>query len=221
MCMARTYKWLGGIGYILGLVPYVSFISSIIVAIAWILMGKDTREKIFTVLGVLMLVMFASAIALIAWLFFSLMMTAYTVVPGALEPWRMGAAISQVLSQLWVLITAALVIVGLAIAVFILDIIAHFRAGKIFDSRWFKAAGWMRIILIIALVVSIPLTIFMIISAGPGMFSTIPALPDYGAIVSLLLTILWPMIIVLIVSLLATIFSVIAFFTIPEEASPA
>ncbi len=211
--MARTYKWLGGIGYVLGLVPYVSFISSILVAIAWILMGKDTREKIFTILGVLTLVMFAFAIALVAFaatLFLSFLMAGYAA----------GAAVGQVLSRVWGLIAVALVLVGLAIAVFVLDIVAHFRAGKIFDNRWFKVAGWMRIILIIVAVVAIPLTIFMILSAGPGMFSMMPALPDYGAIMSLLLTVFWPLIIVLIVSLLATIFSIIAFFTIPEEAPP-
>ena len=61
--MSRTYKWLGGIGYILSFVPYVNFVSSILVAIAWILMGKDTREKVFTVLGILMIALFAAGIA--------------------------------------------------------------------------------------------------------------------------------------------------------------
>lgn len=220
--MARTYKWLGGIGYILEFVPYVSFISSILVAIAWILMGRDTREKIFTVLGVLMLVMFISAIAFIIWLFFSFMMVAYMAVPGALAPGGMSAAIGQILSQISSLIIAGLVIAGLAIAVFILDIIAHLRAGKIFDNKWFKIAGWMRVILIIAVVIAIPLTVFMILSAGPNLLSKMLMLPEfsYGAIVPLLLTIFWPLLIVLIFSLLATIFSIIAFFTIPEEEVP-
>jgi len=32
--MARIYKWLGGTGYILNFIPYVNFVSPILVAIA-------------------------------------------------------------------------------------------------------------------------------------------------------------------------------------------
>lgn len=213
--MARAYKWLGGIGYILGLIPYIGIVSPILIAIAWILMGKDTREKIFTAFGALMLVLIASVIVFITWLFLSFMMIAYAAVPGALGLSGMGVDFGQI----WGLIAAGFAIVGLAIAVFILDIIAHLRAGKIFNSRWFKIAGWMRIILIIVLVIAIPLTIFAIISAGTGLLMGMLTLPElsYSAIMSLLLTIFWPLIIVMIVSLLATIFSIISFFTIPEE----
>ena len=45
--MGRTYKWLGGIGYILMLIPYANFIGAILAAIAWIMMGSDTRQGIF------------------------------------------------------------------------------------------------------------------------------------------------------------------------------
>jgi len=130
-------------------------------------------------------------------------------------------AFGQLFARLLGVVVAGLVLVGFAIAVFILDTIAHFRAGKIFDNRWFKIAGWMRIILAIAIVVVIPLAIFMIISAGPGVLSSILFGPPYGAILPLLLTIFWSILIVLVIGLLATIFSIIAFFTIPEEAPPA
>gem|GEM_PF-4114083 len=32
--LARAYRWLGGIGYILEFIPYAGFISSIFVAVA-------------------------------------------------------------------------------------------------------------------------------------------------------------------------------------------
>lgn len=222
--MARAYKWLGGIGYILEFIPYVNLISSILVAVAWILMGRDTRERIFTILGVLMLTTYVLAIILLIWLIMSFLIftTAMAVAPEAvIMPWRMGEAFGRVFAQLLGVIIVGLVLAGLAIASFILDIIAHFRAGKIFDNRWFKIAGWMRIILAIVVVVAIPLMVFMILSAGPGILSSIPFSPSYGAIIPLLLTIFWPIIIILVVSLLATIFSIIAFLTIPEEAPPA
>ena len=224
--MARACKWLGGIGYILGFVPYVSFISSILIAVAWILMGRDLRERIFTILGVLMLTTYVLAIALIIWLILIFLPVTFTgamaVAPDTTTmSWRMGEAFGRFFAQLLGMVVAGLVLVGLAIASFILDIVSHFRAGKIFDNRWFKIAGWMRIILAIAMVIAIPLTVFMILSAGPGMLSSMPSEPFYGAIMPLLLTALWPILIVLVVSLLAIIFSIIAFFTIPEEAPPA
>jgi hypothetical protein len=70
--MARPYRWLGGVGYILGLVPYIGLISLIPIAVAWILMGRDTRERIFTILGILMVITYSLAIAFAAWLVFPL-----------------------------------------------------------------------------------------------------------------------------------------------------
>jgi hypothetical protein len=135
----EPYRWLGGIGYILGLVPYISLVSLILIAVARILIGRDTRERIFTILGILMIMTCSLAIAFAAWLIFPLMR------PLA-APWGMGGAHgipAQLLSI--IVVVAALLLIGLAIASFILDIIAHFRAGRIFNSRWFRAAGWTRI----------------------------------------------------------------------------
>lgn len=212
--MARSYRWLGGVGYILGLVPYTSFISSILVAVAWILMGRDTRERIFTILGILMVITYSFAIAFVAWLVFSL------VWPLA-APWGMGGA-QGIPAQLLGIVVAALLLIGLAIAAFILDIIAHFRAGRAFNSRWFRAAGWTRIILAITLIIAIPLTVLTIISASPKILPAMPSLFEmpYGAFASLL-ALLWPLAIAFIIDLLAIISSIVAFFTIPREAPPA
>jgi len=225
-CMARAYKWLGGIGYILEFIPYAGFISSILIAAAWILMGRDTRERVFTILGVLMLTTYILAIALIIWLILSFLSVAFVgamaITPETMiMPRRMGEVFGKLFAWLLGVVVAGLVLAGLAIAVFILDIVAHFRAGKIFDNKWFKISGWVRIIMAITIMVAIPLTVFMIISAGPSMLPSIPFGPSYGAILPFFLTIFWPILIVLVIGLLATIFSIIAFFTIPEEAPPA
>jgi len=60
----------------------------------------------------------------------------------------------------------------------------------------------MRIILAIAIVVAIPLTVFLISSAGPSMLPSTLFGPPYGAILPLLLTIFWPILIVLVIGLL-------------------
>jgi hypothetical protein len=113
------------------------------------------------------------------------------------------------------IIAVAVVILAIALAVLVLDIIAHFRAARVFDSKWFKLGGWLRIVTIIALVISIPVIAFSVLSMGlQGILGQLaPGAFPFG----LLLSILWPLIIVMILSLLATIFSIIAFFTIPEE----
>ncbi len=208
--MSRTYKWLGGIGYILSFIPYVNFVSSILIAVAWILMGKDTREKVFTVLGILMIALFAAGIALVVTIFTSVFM----MIPmGGIGP--SAELFERIGPLIGTLIAVGGIILGLVIAVFILDIIAHFRAAKIFDNKWFKLGGWLRIGEIIALVIAIPLIIISIPSSGLGGLPSAPGAPGFP--MGILLSILWPLAIFLIVALLATIFSIVAFFTIPEE----
>ncbi|HDD66861.1 MAG TPA: hypothetical protein ENG52_04480 [Nitrososphaeria archaeon] len=208
--MSPTYKWLGGIGYILSFIPYVNFVSSILIAVAWILMGKDTREKVFTVLGILMIALFAAGIALVVTIFTSVFM----MIPmGGMGP--SAEFFERIGPLVGTLIAVGGIILGLVIAVFILDIIAHFRAAKIFDNKWFKLGGWLRIGEIIALVIAIPLIIISIPSSGLGGLPSAPGAPGFP--MEILLSILWPLAIFLIVALLATIFSIVAFFTIPEE----
>jgi len=117
---------------------------------------------------------------------------------------------------LGILITVGVVFLIIALVAVILDILAHFKAAGIFDSKWFKLGGWFRIGAIIAIVIAIPLTIVSALSMGlQGILGQMaPGAFPFG----LLFSILWPLIIVFVVSLLATIFSIIAFFTIPEEA---
>jgi len=209
--MARPYRWLGGIGYILELVPYIGLISPILVAAAWILMGRDTGERVFTILGILIIMTCSLAIAFAAWLALPLI--------WPLAPWGMGGAHGIPAQLLGIIVVVViLLLAGLATASFILDIIAHFRAGRIFNSRWFRAAGWARIIL--ALTAVIAFMAFVTISAAPGPPPVTPLLEPYAAFAPLL-ALFWPLAIALMIGLIAIIFSIVAFFTIPGEATPA
>ena len=213
--MARTYKWLGGIGYILTFIPYVNFVSFILIAVAWIMMGRDTREKMFTALGILMIVLFAAAISAVIiafsflWTIMPMTMPGFPMQPGGeMGPMRLG-------SFIWGILIAMVILLALGIATAIIDIIAHFRAGTIFDNKWFRIGGWLRIAVIASLAIAIPLIIISLASAGIlGALGTVrPEVMPFH----ILLSFLWPIAIVAILSLLATIFSIIAFFTIPEE----
>jgi len=208
--MSRTYKWLGGIGYILSFIPYVNAISLILVAVAWIMMGRDTREKVFTALGILLIILFAASIIIVLAIFASI----FALIPvGMMAP--RAAPFTGLGALLGTMIAVAVVVLAIALAVLFLDVIAHFRAARIFNSRWFKLGGWLRVATIIALVISIPVIAFSVLSLGlQGILGQLtPGALSFG----LLPSILWPLMIVMILSLLATIFSIIAFFTIPEE----
>lgn len=209
--MARPYKWVGGIGYILSFIPYVNIISSIVIAVSWILLGRDTREKIFTATGILMIITFASGIGILI----SIFMMLPTLISGSMfgEP---PHGLFRNLGQLMTLMTMLLVLAIIAIVTIILEIVSHFRAGKIFGNTWFKLAGWFRIITIITALISIPL---IIIYAAANLAALATTILGPAALTSLL-SLLWPIIVIAILGLLSTIFSIVAFFTIPENETP-
>ena len=215
--MGRAYKWLGGIGYILTLIPYVNFVALILIGIAWIMMGRDTKQTLFTVTGILMIIAFALSIATVG-----IMFTAIPgLIPGAARP-PTGVPPTEYLKRVFAFV-GPLVAIGLAMAVIglaslIAEIASHFRASKIFQSTWFKVGGWLRIATIIVAVIAIPIMIFTVMSA-PEMFRGLLPSMMAGNIFILLMKILWPIFIAAILGLLATVFSIIAFFTIPEETS--
>ena len=213
--MERAYKWLGGIGYILTLIPYVNFIALILIGIAWIMMGRDTKQTLFTVTGILMIIAFALSIATVG-----IMFTAIPgLIPGAARP-PTGVPPTEYLKRVFAFV-GPLVAIGLAMAVIglaslIAEIASHFRASKIFQSTWFKVGGWLRIATIIMVVIAIPIIIFTAMSIPGALKGTLPSMMAKNVFM-LFTSILWPMLIVVILGLLATIFSIVAFFTIPEE----
>ena len=146
--MGRAYKWLGGIGYILMLIPYVNFIALILIAIAWIMMGRDTEQRLFTVTGILMIIAFAMSIAAVGVIFTAIP----GLLPGAARP-PTGVPPTEYLKKAFafvgplVAIGLAMVIIGLASL--IAEIASHFRASGIFQNTWFKVGGWLRIATIV------------------------------------------------------------------------
>jgi len=215
--MGRAYKWLGGIGYILMLIPYVNFIALILIAIAWIMMGRDTKQTLFTVTGILMIIMFAMSIAVVGVLF--------TMIPGFMPGTMRPPAevppmefLKKIFAFTGIFVAIGLTLAIIGLAELIAEIASHFRASKIFQNTWFKVGGWLRIATIIMAVIAIPIMILTVMSA-PEMFRGILPSMMVGNIFALIMRILWPMLIAAILGLLATIFSIIAFFTIPEETA--
>lgn len=212
--MSRSYKWVGGIGYLLSFIPYANYVSSIVVAVAWILMGRDTREKIFTATGILMMITFILGIGILVSIFLMMPLLISGLMMGE-TPFGFDG-----LSQLIALGILALILIVLAIVVVILEIVSHFRAGNMFGNTWFKVGGWLRIITIISAVISIPLIIINIISNITALITTVPGFAPGPEVLMSLLSLLWPLIIVGILLLLSIIFSIVAFFTIPEAEVP-
>ena len=159
-------------------------------------MGRDTREKVFTALGIMLLVLFVGGIAIAITVLASIFAFAPT---GAMSS---GAGAPAGLGSLFgVLIAVGVIILVIALITMVLDIIAHFRVARVFDSKWFKLGEWLRVGTVLAVVIAIPLTILSILSMrtqgilgmlGPG-----------ANVFGLLFSLLWPMIIVLVISLLA------------------
>ena len=207
--MTKSYKWVGGIGYLLSFIPYVNVIAWIVVAIAWILMGRDTREKIFTATGILMIIAFALGVSFLA-LILVMLPSLALLMPGSMTG-RPPLQSFKNLSHLMAFAIMGLILAGIAIVTAILEIISHFRAGRIFNNTWFKLAGWFRIFSIVAAAISIPLIIMSVANLAV-LATTAPGPSVFASILSLF----WPIIIVAIIALLSTIFSIVAFFTIPE-----
>lgn len=211
--MARAYKWVGGIGYVLTFIPYVNFVAAILVAVAWIMMGKDVDQRLFTVTGILMILVFIFSIAFAGAIF--------AMAPGILAgPMMEGAPplglLKNILAHLKIVVALVLAMAALAIATVIAEIASHFRASRIFQSTWFKVGGWLRVGGVIGLIIAIPVAFWRVFQMRGILAGMMPRTAT-EAVFGILIGMFWPLILVAILGILATIFSAIAFFTIPEE----
>jgi len=183
----RAYRRLGGIGYILAFIlyviplVYVYIVAAILVAIALIMMGRDTDQRLFTITGVLMTLVAMD----LAWAIFAMAL-------------RIPAGF--------------LMRDALALTSMIAEIASHFRASRIFQNTWFKVAGWLRVI---ALIIAIPVVTWSV-GVGNILRYILAFIPYMAAILAIYIR-SWSFIIVAILGIPAVIFSVIAFFTIPED----
>ena len=216
--MERVYKWLGGIGYILTLIPYVNFIALILIAITWIMMGRDTQQRIFTVTGILMIIAFAMSIAVVGAIF-ATVGAIFTAIPGAARPPTEVLPpefLKKILAFAGIYVAIGVAAAAVGLASLIAEIASHFRASGIFQNTWFKVGGWLRIATVIMVVIAIPVMILTAMSVPGGLKGVLPSMAA-GNIFALFVKMLWPLLIAGILGLLATIFSIVAFFTIPEE----
>jgi hypothetical protein len=205
-------KILGGIGYILNLIPIVNFIAPILIGIAWIQMGGKTRITLFKAAGAFYIATFIIAIAVIA-IFFGAFLDNMPIISAAIagqefDPSLAGMVLVRLLGMALTLVVLGIVLGIIGLITFILELAAHFRAGSVFNVAWFKAAAWLRILLIIIVILLVGVLFYSITS------TPLTGLPTIFSQFTLVL------IAVIIPGILAQIFSAIAFFTIPELPPP-
>lgn len=193
----EKYRWFGGIGYILLIVPYVNVASWALAGLGWLLLGRRFDQRLFRATGALMLVMSPlQAIGLIALL--PLLATpphTSTTMFGELSP----AALIPILG-------VALIVVIIAIMLLVFEILSHFRAAALFRSRWFNIAGWLRILTIIVALVALPLTFIAVLKAMIAM----GGIPEQLS-VELAFSMFWPLIAAVSAGITSCITSAIAF----------
>ena len=205
-------KIVGGIGYILNLIPFVNFIAPILIGIAWIQMGGKARITLFRATGAFYLTSFILAIAVVA-IFSSILLDIVGIIPAAVagqgvDPSLAGGFLSRLFGMAFTGLILMIVLAIIGFITFILELAAHFRAGSAFGVGWFKAAAWLRIVLIIIVIISVGV-LFLSLTSTP--------LTDPTVILSGFTLVLLA---IIIPGILAQIFSAIAFFTIPEVPPP-
>ncbi len=208
-------KILGGIGYILNLIPLVNFVAPILIGIAWIQMGGKTRITLFKATGAFYISTFILAVAVVAFLFGSLFDVFSMVSAGMggqpLDPQLLEIMLGRLLGNFLAILILGIVVAVIGFISFVLELAAHFRAGSVFNVRWFKAAAWLRIVLII---IGILIVGVLVVAATSSPLTPPTDLFTFTTIFPLLL------VVVIIPGILAQIFSAIAFFTIPELPPP-
>ncbi|MCX8202095.1 MAG: hypothetical protein N3H84_08370, partial [Candidatus Caldarchaeum sp.] len=98
-----------------------------------------------------------------------------------------------------------LVLAVLSFVTFVLEIVSHFRAATVLNSRWFRRAAWMRITLVIVLIV--------IVVALIGLAFLLPLPGGFGPVEQLTGGLILLFLPVIVLGLLASVFSAVAFFT--------
>jgi len=195
--MTGSYKWLGGIGYILMLIPFANIVGFLLVGIAWVMAGSDTRQGIFKATGILMFItMILTAVIIASWL--PMIGSLITGLPlGEYPSVPPPGLFQEFLRTIGLFLTVVGITAVLAIVEWVLELVSHFRAATVYNVKWFRRAGWMRIVTIIVAIIVIALFILLSLSIQLYMVG---------------------LIIPVILGLLSLIFSAISFFSIPEAA---
>ncbi|MCS6785321.1 MAG: hypothetical protein NZ581_09040, partial [Candidatus Caldarchaeum sp.] len=149
---------LGGIGYILSLIPIANLVAPVLIGIAWLRAGSKTGQTVFKATGSLMIVNFLITLGLVVFLFGSLLplllMLPFTGGVDFLSPESFEQMFGPNLFGIFgIVAVSGLVLAVLSFVTFVLEIVSHFRAATVLNSRWFRRAAWMRITLVIVLIV--------------------------------------------------------------------
>jgi len=179
------------------LIPFANIVGFLLVGIAWVMAGSDTRQGIFKATGILMfitmiltVVIIASWLPMIGSLITGLPLGEYPSVPPP-------GLFQEFLRTIGLFLTVVGITAVLAIVEWVLELVSHFRAATVYNVKWFRRAGWMRIVTIIVAIIVIALFILLSLSIQLYMVG---------------------LIIPVILGLLSLIFSAISFFSIPEAA---
>ncbi|RLG01790.1 MAG: hypothetical protein DRN60_04170, partial [Thaumarchaeota archaeon] len=178
----------------------------------------DTKQTLFTVTGILMIITFAMSIAVVGALF-ATFGAIFTAIPGTTRPPTEVLPpefLKKMLAFAGIYVAIVVAAAAVGLASLIAEIASHFRASGIFQNTWFKVGGWLRIATIIVAVIAIPIIIFTAMRIPGALKGVLPSMMAKNVFM-LFTSILWPMLIAMILGLLATVFSIVAFFTIPEE----
>lgn len=164
-----TSLYLHGLN-VLGLLTPVPVL---LISLAWIYAGKERKAALFTATGFVGLIVFVASIAstLILWI----------LAPQIIQPNPSAPFTLQLLSTFLELAAVSAVVGLLAVIYFVLETISFFSAGRNFQEKMFRIAGWSRIAAVIGAAVLYVIFIFLsvlsaISSTPPGSTTTFVAL---------------------------------------------
>ena len=203
--MGESYKILGGIGYILSLIPFINFIGGILAGIGWLGLGKKTGDGVFKATGVLMIISSILGLGLLIAVFSTM---------GAMPTVGSPEEIIGILAGL----TVTLIIIGcvaavIGIVMFILQVVSFFRAGKKFNNGAFKAAGWLSIVFVLLAIIGVVILIVAVFSIASG------GAPEEQLGLGLIGSI-GMIVIGLILGVIVNILAAVGFFTLKVEVAP-
>ena len=210
--MGESYKILGGIGYILSLIPFINFIGGILAGIGWLGLGKKTGDGVFKATGVLMIISSILGLGLLIAVF-STMGAMPTV--GSPEE-IIGILANQLSRRNFIKQTTigALTLISLSgIVMFILQVVSFFRAGKKFNNGAFKAAGWLSIVFVLLAIIGVVILIVAVFSIASG------GAPEEQLGLGLIGSI-GMIVIGLILGVIVNILAAVGFFTLKVEVAP-
>jgi len=203
--VGESYKILGGIGYILSLIPFINFIGGILAGIGWLGLGKKTGDGVFKATGVLMIISSILGLGLLIAVFSTM---------GAMPTVGSPEEIIGILAGL----TVTLIIIGcvaavIGIVMFILQVVSFFRAGKKFNNGAFKAAGWLSIVFVLLAIIGVVILIVAVFSIASG------GAPEEQLGLGLIGSI-GMIVIGLILGVIVNILAAVGFFTLKVEVAP-